>query len=541
MFSINQEALDLFLQGYRQTAEIIFYGTDRTFTLTESDIMVGGLTVDRYSVSGSKIELGSACASELSLILDNRDGQFKNVKFEGGELFVRIGISTYEADAGGEILTHYVPLGYFTVDEPARALSTISLSALDRMVQFDKKVDWSLFTFPMTVGAMLSQTCTICNVPLGTDISDRPNYDYVIQQSPVGDCTYRQIIQWIAELTATCAFIDWEGRLALKWYEYPTDKTTMFKVTPSERYSSDMLENDIVISGVEVVDGESNVYLAGDDAYAFKIENNNLIQHDYQDVCNAIYDSVGGFTYRPYECVMKSVPHLFPTDVIKFKDKDGVEHDTILTNVTYTLNGNTAIKGQGETETSSGYATSNPLTSRESLIINTIKQTLNETLNGSVQSVLAFNELITNALGVYSTSVKMSDGSVKHYMHDAPTLETSTTIYTMNAGGFAYTNSGWNGGNPVWETGFTKHGNLIAKKVNAYGIEVSDPSSKYSSQITPGVFSVWYGAMQILTVNGDESIFTKVKSQQFECGKVRLLPHYQDDVLIGSNLIFIDD
>lgn len=536
MFPITTEALDLFSNNYRQTAEIIFYGTDRTFTLTESDIMVGGLTVDRYSVSSSKIELGSACAAELALTLDNRDGQFRDVKFEGAELFVRIGVRKYDARRWEDSPTHYVPLGYFTVDEPSRPLQTISLSALDRMVMFDKPVDWSLFTFPITVKDLLSQTCVICNVPLGTDISDRPNFDYVVQDSPADETTYRQIVQWVAELTATCAFIDWEGKLSLSWY-----KPTTARISPSERYSSDMLENDIVISGVEVIDEDSNVFLMGDDAYAFRIEGNSLIQHNHQSVCDAIYGEVGGFTYRPYECVAKPMPYLYPMDMVEYVDKDGVSHNTIVTNTTFTLNSGTAVKGQGETETNNGYATANPLTKRESLIINTIKKALNETLNSNVQSLLAFNELITNSLGVYSTVVTMPDGSKKYYMHDAPSLEASSTIYTQNAGGFAFTNSGWNGGNPVWESGFSKDGNVIAKKVNAYGIEVSDPSTKYSSQITPGVFSVWYGAMQILTINGDESIFTKVKSEQFECGKVRLLPHRQDGVLMGSNLIFIDD
>lgn len=536
MFAVSDEALDLFSKNYRQTAEITFYGIDDTFTLNEGDIMVGGLTVDRYSVSSSKIELGSACASELSLTLDNRDGKFKDVKFEGAELFVRIGVKKYDARTWEQATTQYVDLGYFTVDEPARALQTITLSALDRMVLFDKPVDWSLFTFPITVKNMLSQTCTICNVPLGTDISDRPNFNYVINEAPTDETTYRQIIQWVAELTATCAFIDWEGKLSFSWY-----KPSTARISPSERYSSDMLENDIVISGVEVVDEDSNLYLNGDDAYAFRIEGNSLIQHDYQSVCDAIYEVVGGFTYRPYECVAKPMPYLLPMDMIEYVDKDGVSHETIVTNTTFTLNGATSIKGQGETETDKGYATANPLTKRESLIINTVKKALNETLNSSVQSVLAFNEIITNSLGVYSTIVDMPDGSKKYYMHDAPSLEASSTIYTQNAGGFAYTNSGWNGGNPVWESGFSKDGNIIAKKVNAYGIEVSDPSTKYSSQITPGVFSVWYGAMQVLTVNGDESIFTKIKSEQVECGKVRLLPHRENGVLLGSNLIYVDD
>ena len=536
MYPISDEALDLFSKNYRQTAEIIVYGADRSFTLTESNIMVGGLTVDRYSVSSSKIELGSACASELSLTLDNRDGQFNDVRFEGAELFVRIGVKKYDANGLENATMQYVPLGYFTVDEPARALQTISLSALDRMVLFDKPVNWSLFSFPIKVKDMLSQICSICNIPLGTDISDRPNSEYEVLEAPEEETTYRQILQWIAELTATCAFVDWEGKLCLSWY-----KPTTARITPSERYSSDMLENDIVISGVDVVDEESNEFLMGDDAYAFRIEGNALIQHDHLAVSQAIYNEIGGFTYRPYECVVRPMPYLFPMDMVEYVDKDGVSHNTIVTNTTFTLNGSTGVKGQGETETDNGYATANPLTKRESLIINTIKKALNETLNSSVQSVLAFNELITHSLGVYSTVVTLPDGSRKYYMHDQPDLEASMTIYTQNAGGFAYTNSGWNGGNPVWESGFSKDGNIIAKKVNAYGIEVSDPNSKNSSQITPGVFSVWYGAMQILTVNGDESVFTKLKSEQVECGKVRLLPHTVNGTLMGSNLIFVDD
>ena len=410
MYPLSQEAFDLFNKNYRQTVEIIFYGVDETFTITESDVILGSMTFDRTCVSGSRIELGSATAAEFAVTLDNGGGKFNNVKFEGAELFVRVGITKYDARKWENAQTQYVPVGYFTIDEPYRNLSTIPISALDRMVLFDKTVDWSLFTFPMTVRDLLTQTCTICNVTLGTDILGKPNYDYIINEAPTDETTYRQIVQWVAELTATCAFMDWEGKLCLSWYE----PTTM-KITPSERYSSDMLENDIVISGVQVVDEDSNLYLTGDDAYAFNIEGNSLIQHDYQAVAESIYSVVGGFAYRPYECTTRPMPYLFPMDMVEFVDKDGISHSTIVTNVTFTLNGGTSVAGQGETETNNGYATANPLTKRESLIIKTIKNALNDTLNSSVQSLLAFNELITNSLGVYSTVLQQADGSKKYY------------------------------------------------------------------------------------------------------------------------------
>jgi hypothetical protein len=476
MFPVTNEALGLFSKNYRQTVEITFHGLDDDFKITEKDIMLGGLIVDRYSVSGKKIELGSACASELALTLDNRDGRFKGVKFEGAELFVRVGIKKYDARRWENATTQYVDLGYFTIDEPARALQTISLSALDRMVQFDKPVDWSNFAFPMTVKDILAQTCRLCNVPLGVDITGKPNWDYVIQSSPTDETTYREIIQWVAELTATCAFIDWEGKLSLSWYEPST-----VRISPSERYSSDMLENDVVIGGVEIVDEDSHTFLAGDDTYVFRIEGNSLIQHDYEAVCAAIYGAVGGFTYRPYECITKPMPYLFPMDMVEYVDKDGVSHNTIVTNTTFTLNGNTVVMGQGETEASSGYAAANPLTKRESLIIR-------KALNNSIQSVLALNDLISNSLGVYSTMTTGDDGSTKYYMHDRPRIEESNTIYTMTANGFAYTNDGWKDGNPVWKYGMNKNGNAIFNQVCAYGLKVSSPDNSREVEITPESF-----------------------------------------------------
>lgn len=537
-YPISANALELFMKPYRQVVNITLDGTNDSLKITEKDIPLGGLSVNRYCTSGDKIEIGSVIASELTLTLDNTDGRYDNIAFEGAELFVQVGVKKWDAKAWENANYYYIPFGYFTVDETPRKLQSITLTALDRMVHFDKPVDKSLLSFPMTVESLLKQICNICNIICDTDLKTLPNYDYEILECPTDeDSTYRQYLSWIAEITGTCGFINWNGHLVLQWYT-PTDTV----ISPSERYSSDLQENAITLTGVQVVGENGDVFLTGDDGYVINIESNALIQNNHRDIAESLYQVLGDFTYTPFTALVKPMPHLYPLDMVNFVDKQGVPHPTIITDITYVLNQNTSIAGKGETTTKSGYASSNPLTKQESLIIKTIKNALNETLNNSVQSVLAFNELITNSLGVYSTTVKLPDGSVKYYMHDSPTLETSTSIYTRNAGGFAFTNSGWNGGNPVWESGFTKNGNIIAKKVNAYGIEVSDPNTKYSSQITPGVFSVWYGAMQILTVNGDESVFTKLKvKDQAECGKIRFIPHYQDGKLNGTNLVFIDD
>lgn len=111
--------------------------------------------------------------------------------------------------------------------------------------------------------------------------------------------------------------------------------------------------------------------------------------------------------------------------------------------------------------------------------------------NAYQKASVALSELISNSLGVYYTEIKDETGASHYYLHDQPLLETSSTIYTHNAGGYAFTNSGWNNGNPDWQYGFTKDGNAVFNKVCAYGLKVSDPWGDFSAEVSPNAFKIW--------------------------------------------------
>lgn len=372
MVNVSQDIIKSFNEGNKQTALIEVTAGSKTFTITDADIIQGGLKIDRYCVTNSKIEVGSAVASELSLKLQNYDGKFNDVSFEGAVLNVKIGIklsSVLEsATLGKGILRRmilgsassdqdvaYVPCGLFIVDTPPRKLSTISISALDYMVLFDREVNASALSFPIHVDALIQKICSICNVTLATDVSVLPNHYFSIGGLPGTNqtLTYRQLLQWCAQLTGTCAFMDGSGRLVLKWYEQ-----TGVTITASERYSSDMLENDITITGFTCDDGNGNTYLSGTADYTLDLSDCGFLTNAYEGVLKELQTARGGFAYRPYSATIKSAPYLFPLDMIRYKDKDGVVHDTIVTNVTLALNCNTAISGAGETVTSFSYAQS---------------------------------------------------------------------------------------------------------------------------------------------------------------------------------------
>lgn len=372
MVNVSQDIIKSFNEGNQQTALIEVTSGSKTFTITEADIIQGGLKIDRYCVTNSKIEVGSAVASELSLKLRNYDGKFNDVSFEGAVLNVKIGIKLASAldgatlgkgvlgrmilgSASSDQDVAYVPCGLFIVDTPPRKLSTISISALDYMVLFDREVNASALSFPVHVDALIQKICSICNVTLATDVSVLPNHYFSIGGLPDTNqkLTYRQLLQWCAQLTGTCAFMDGSGRLVLKWYEQ-----TGVTITASERYSSDMLENDITITGFTCDDGKGNTYLSGTADYTLDLSDCGFLTNAYEGVLKELQAARGGFAYRPYSATIKSAPYLFPLDMIRYKDKDGVVHNTIVTNVTLALNCNTAISGAGETVTSSSYAQS---------------------------------------------------------------------------------------------------------------------------------------------------------------------------------------
>lgn len=465
MYKVSQEVKNLFNKNYIQVADITVNGVNESFSVAENEIVQGSLSIDRYSVSNSKIEVGSAVAAELTLKLKNDDGKYDNTVFEGAEVFVKIGIKKWDAHRWENAVIHWIPCGYFTIDEPPRALSTITISALDRMILFDKTVETDKLSFPMTVADLLNKICTICGVTLATDITRLPNKDYLITAYPEGqDLTYRTLLQWCAALTGTCAFMNYDGNLELKWYEQ-TDLT----ISPSERYNSDMQENDVAITGIYFKDAANTEYIAGTDDYCLDLSSNGLLQDNVQVVLDTLYVSLKGFSYRPYTATIKSAPYIYPMDMIHYEDAKGEVHDTIITNVTFGMNLSTSIAGKGETTQKQKYSQSGGLTKQQATILEKLRENLDKTMTAKEQAQLELNRLLSNSLGLNIVTISQDDGTQVYYFCDGETLESSNIIYTFKANGFAWTKS-WNNGNPVWKYGFSKDGNAIYNMLAAYKI-----------------------------------------------------------------------
>ena len=418
MVNVTSEVVNLLKKNYRQVVRITVTRGNDSFIIDESKVLQGGLTIDRYSMSGTTLEIGSAIAAELSVRIKNDDGEYNSTFFEGSELYVELGIKKWDAGRWENAQVHYIPCGKYVIDTPPRSKSTIVISALDYMTKFDKAADMTSWTFPMTVKSLITTVCTACGVTVDTDLDTLMHHDYVISNKPTTEnLTYRMLIQWCAFITGTNAYFGGDGKLIFKWYGYPvpanTDATT---ITASDRYYSDLYENDIIITGLKYIDSNSDTHFKGSNDYVLTYSGCDIIQSNADTVITDIYNAIKDFSFRPYEATVKPAPYFYPMDMISFVDKAGTEHDGIINHVTFTMNASTSISGITETAKVNSYEKP--------------EMTLQEKIaNSSIH-------------GLYKTTEVLPDQSEINYIHDKPVLSDSQLVIKITAEGVSISNDG---------------------------------------------------------------------------------------------------
>lgn len=490
MYPITSAGLAALREDVVQSVNILCTPTKGTaFNITDKDI-IGAVTVDWSSVTGSKLDLGSACMSELSFTLENTDGAFDDKVFEGAQLYVTTSFSTGST-------TETVPIGYYTVDSPPRKLRSIKITAYDRMAKFNRAYDTEL-AYPATLYQIVADACTKCGVSQKLPTNTLHRSVSIPKRPKADNLTYRQVLVWAAELMGVSLYIDYDGKLTGGWYA-TNAKHTVIKA--SDRFTSgntDFAENNIVFSGVRIVGNDENKteYLAGTKDYAFNIEGNLLAQSDMNlsTLVTELKTARCSLTYTPMSCTTHSFPHLRPLDVMSFETAQGTKK-VVLTNVKWqSQNRCTKLEGKGETATQSGYATMGAFTPKQQAVLEQTRAQQAAQINDYEQATLALNETIANSMGLYVTRKADSNGAVITYYHDKPTLEGSNTIYCRNAGGYAWTNNGWNNGSPNWEYGVSKDGDAVIRSIAANKISasyittdiLSSPTGKFSFNLDTG-------------------------------------------------------
>lgn len=415
MYPVTDAVKALYAAEQRQVLRIT--GTDKNgvaINITDANVVLGSFNIDRYSCNGNRLEVGTAIAAEMTVKLDNHAGTYNGIVFEGTELFVEIGI-------GDPV--QWMPCGYFTPDEQPRTANQITIHALDRMVKFDNSVlgllPWTTETgeivtneadqpiyfmpdlaYPATIQSIIQTVCGYYYVPFTQDISSFPNYNYTISEAPnlQQPTTYRNIIQWCAGIMGTCAWIDWTGSLRFSWY----GATTGYVSTPANRFSSDLHEDDVEITGVQYTNLQNYTVLAGRPEYTIDMTGNYLMAGNVTQILTTVNNAINGFTYRPFSATIINAPYLWPMDEITFTDKDGNDHVCVLTNVNFGINGAMSVEGKGESMQAASRDALSGMTKEQGVLVEQAREATQQLDNNLTQEEI-FNRLTENgaAQGLY--------------------------------------------------------------------------------------------------------------------------------------------
>ena len=368
-------------------------GTDKNgaaITITDDNVIADSFQIDRYCCNGEKLEIGTAIAAQLMFTLENSDGTYDAIKFEGAELNVRVGVADWTQ---ANPMVYWVPCGYFTPDEQRMHMSTISITALDRMTKFDVVVDAADLTFPTTVAGLVGQVCSACGVTLANSITGLPNASVSIAELPTvqDTLTYRTLIQWCAGIMATNAWFDWNGKLQFTWF---SNAIGGYASTVDNRYSSNIYKGDLIVSGVEYTTTGGVPIVEGTDDYDLDITGNALAGPLIATVLPVINEEVTGFIYRPFTASAVNAPYLWPMDGVELRDKDNHLHFTTLTNVTFGLNGATALEARGMTYVTNKAKYPKGFTREQAQLVNQAMEHVEQDIDESLTQQEIFNRLV---------------------------------------------------------------------------------------------------------------------------------------------------
>lgn len=461
--------------------------TDGTvLNLTSADLWQNGMTFED-SVSGdSSFDIGSAIINTLTLSINNFDNEYSDYDFDGAEVVCYVGLQvstegTSELlDSTGETIldTNNETIIVQTsaeiekirictatvIEQPEDETVTIDLTCEDNMRKFDRDYSDSKLAYPATRGQIIRDACEVCGVTLQTYYFDHD--DYIVQTRPSDDAlTFRQVLQWVAQIGCQWLRCDEYGRLCVKWYD--TESTDVQEIDTT--YSFTPQHTDVVITGIQVTeysdssDEEPESYVAGTQGYVLAISGNKLIRKgDGQTVASIIAEKCVGMIFRPFESTCLTDVALEAGDAITIEDRNGNLYNTYLTTTTLQPGAgqNIACNAKSAAKNSStrySQATQAYVTARKMI---KAEKTARE------KALEEFGKRIDSATGVYTTEEKQEDGSYIYYLHDKPTLVESKAIWKMTSEAWGVSTDG----GKTWNGGMTVDGDTIVRILNAVGV-----------------------------------------------------------------------
>ena len=489
-------------RNYVKSAKITLKdGTE--LTLTDKAFWNNGVKIEESTSNENSFDIGSVIVGQLTLSINNMYDDYSEYDFTDAKITnVSIGIKL--SDNTIESLQY----GQYTVNEAKYNGSIITLTAYDNMYKFDQPYTKSTLSYPATLLQIVQDSCSKCDVQLGS--YDFPHNDFIIQNKPEDESiTFRNILQWVAQISCCYCKMDPQGRLVLNWYNtdilenistlnggnflnWEANKDTVsggnfnpwtqgelisagaFSETSDyhtiHSFSSLTLStDDVVITGVRVVEEiegeegtESKTYQSGMDGYVLSVEGNKLIQGSGATVVGFLAEKLVGLRFRPFTASSLSDPTIESGDIALLSDRKGNTYKTIITS-------NTFQPGNYQNISCGAEAPARKSAQRYSQATQIYVDYRKEIQKERTEREKALEELgerLEASTGVFTTIEEQSDGSKIYYLHNKPSLDDSDIVWKMTAEAWGVSTDG----GKTWNAGMTVDGDTIVRILTATGV-----------------------------------------------------------------------
>lgn len=445
--------------------------------MTVDDIDLFTFQLSDATSNTNSFDIGSAIAQQLSLKLNNVDGKFDNHDFSDAVITAKIGLEL--SDNSIEWLNR----GIFTAEPGTVSGDTISVNTFDNMVKFDTDYSQSKLVYPATLGTIVRDACSCCGVTLAPDTATFDKDGYVVQNRPNDSAlTFRQVLQFVGQISCTFFKINTEGKLSAKWYDTDTLESIDMNNVNTEKVilidelhtGSTLQTDDVVITGIKVVEengDEENsnsevTYKSGTDGYVLEVSGNKLIQDGKgAEVVNYLGEHLNGLQFRPVSINASTDPCRESGDLAVIVDSKGNKYKTIFTNVNYVAHTAQALICGAEVPTRLS-------STRYSQATQVYKEIRANIRKYRTEWSAAFKELQTamdSKNGLFPVSETQEDGSTILYFCDKPALKDSSTVIKLSVAGWGMSTDG----GKTWNVGTLVDGTTITKILNAVGINAN--------------------------------------------------------------------
>lgn len=555
------------------------------FELTNEHLWANTFKIEDATSQGGKFTIGAAVTSKFSVTINNISGEYDDIDFYNAVVVPSIGLNT------GDSVEAFV-LGYYRVNDAKYNGSTISITCLDRLADFDVSCETMNWPSPATLTAIINRCCSDCGITADTTTYPPIFASYTVQDKPdLKSTTYADLISMAAQIGCSFAKMDRSGKLMFSWYAlgdaieiiggydggtfaydgktYDPNKdeaeleggsfayndgdivdggTFTYGIPGDYRPRStvhmisgikslDVSTDEVQITGVKVTEefeekgpdaGGSEIkkttYTAGDvssaDRYVVDISGNKFIQHhDFssglkqgQKVANDIYSALRYYPFRPFKASILNDASIEAGDVCVIMDRKNHSYAAFISNRSFTVGQYENISCDAEspmTKAATRYTQlMKALTAAEAEAQARLEQlkVLQESVVAQIEADRqAFNILVANSLGGYTTTETDAQGGTIYYFHDQPLLANSSKVWKMTSDTFSATDN-YQGAQTQWKSGMDVSGNAILHNLSADWIKTGSMSAGFITSGTMEANRIKGGTLTIGGLNDTNGV-----------------------------------